>query len=96
MRAFEEKRKRTRRRHEKEFAQLDHRGRPKKNLKFMSERFTSIASTTIVVCGGHFFRTGEVGLFAFCDLWLEKILPKPWWLFSNTSSWKSRRMMTRT
>jgi hypothetical protein len=60
MRAFEEKRKRTRRRHEKEFAQLDHRGRPKKNLKFMSERFTSIASTTIVVCGGHFFRTGEV------------------------------------
>jgi hypothetical protein len=60
MREFEEKRKRTRRRHEKEFAHFDHRGRPKKNLKFMSERFTSIASTTIVVCGGHFFRTGEV------------------------------------
>jgi hypothetical protein len=66
MRAFEEKRKRTRRRHEKEFAQLDHRGRPKKNLKFMSERFTSIASTTIVVCGGHFFRTGEVFMPASC------------------------------
>jgi hypothetical protein len=60
MRELAEKGKCTPRRREGEFAHFDHRGRPKKNQKFMHESFTSIASTTIVVCAGHFFRTGEV------------------------------------
>jgi len=60
MREIVENGKCTPRRREDEFAHFDHRGRPKKNQKFIRESLTSIASTTIVVCGGHFFRTGEV------------------------------------